>query len=320
MDPSNSSQIELGQNINVHTNSTVTTGTYVGFMVLTFLGACLALTLVNSKSVIRADGSRIILMKNPTWQSEFLGLWQCLLSDPYIVLLFPMFFSANWFYTYQFNSVNLARFNTRTRALNSTLYWLSQILGAFIFGYCLDIQSVRRATRAKILWGVLLALTMVIWGGGYVFQTSYTRAETSVMGYEKLDWTSDGYVGPMFLYMFYGMYDAMWQTSVYWYIGSLTNNSRKVANFAGFYKGLQSAGAVITWRIDLASTPYMSELATCWGMMGASLLFAAPVVFTKIKDHVSLEDDLKLSDETAAEVIGHGAAPAAVNDKEMSAV
>jgi hypothetical protein len=32
------------------------------------------------------------------------------------------------------------------------------------------------------------------------------------------------------------------------FMGSLTNNSRKLANFAGFYKGIQSAGAAITWR------------------------------------------------------------------------
>lgn len=30
-------------------------------------------------------------------------------------------------------------------------------------------------------------------------------------------------------------------------MGSLTNNSRKLANFAGFYKGIQSAGAAAMW-------------------------------------------------------------------------
>lgn len=32
------------------------------------------------------------------------------------------------------------------------------------------------------------------------------------------------------------------------FMGSLTNNSRKLANFAGFYKGIQSAGQAIAWR------------------------------------------------------------------------
>lgn len=32
------------------------------------------------------------------------------------------------------------------------------------------------------------------------------------------------------------------------YMGSLSNNARKLANFAGFYKGIQSAGAAGMWR------------------------------------------------------------------------
>jgi hypothetical protein len=91
-------------------------------MVLMFLGAVLAWCLVDARHIVRPDGSRVILMKHPTWQSEIFGLWELLRSDSYVVLLFPMFFASNWFYTYQFNDVNLARFNIRTRALNNTLY------------------------------------------------------------------------------------------------------------------------------------------------------------------------------------------------------
>ena len=176
-------------------------------MVLTFIGACLAWTLIDARNVIRSDGSRVILMKHPSWQSEILGLFEVLRTDTWIVLMFPMFISSNWFYTYQFNDFNVARFNIRTRALNNILYWMSQIIGAYIFGYALDIQSIRRPTRAKILWCVLFVLTFVIWGGGYAFQKQYTRAETAPKGSPRKDWTDEGYVGPMFLYMLYGFYD-----------------------------------------------------------------------------------------------------------------
>jgi len=95
--------VPLGQNINVKTNVTVTNGTYIGFLVLTFTGACLALLLVNADSVIRDDGSKVVLMRNPTWKTELVGLWETIQTDPYIVLLFPMFFASNWFYTYHFS-------------------------------------------------------------------------------------------------------------------------------------------------------------------------------------------------------------------------
>lgn len=91
-------------------------------------------------------------------------------------------------------------------------------------------------------------------------------------------------------------------------MGALTNNTRKLANFAGFYKGIKSAGAAIAGRIDALGTanpsshPYSQQFGTAWGLLAASLVIAAPVIWTKIKDTVDVEEDLKFSDETLAEV------------------
>jgi hypothetical protein len=46
----------------------------------------------------------------------------------------------------------------------------------------------------------------------------------------------------------------------------------------------------------------MSELAAAWAILTASLIIAAPVIFLKIKDTTSLEQDLKFSDATFEEV------------------
>lgn len=196
-----------------------------------FFGAVLALLLVNASDIIREDGSRVILMKNPSWQSELWGLYETLKFQPLVILLFPMFFVSNWFYVYQQNSMNGAYFDVKTRALNSTLYWLAQIITAVIWGYGLDVQGIRRSVRAKIALGVLFVLTMVIWGGGYDFEKTYTRVDVNKTGQTNPDGTpfqtnpgfqpktynDSGYIGPMFLYMFYGAYDAAWQATVYWY-------------------------------------------------------------------------------------------------------
>jgi len=307
--------IPLGQNINVRTQSTVSDGTYIGFLVLTLIGAGLAFTLVDARSVVRSDGSKVILMKNPTWKTEILGLWETFQTDPYIVLLFPMFFASNWFYTYNFNGINGAHFNTRTKALNNVMFYLMQIIAAYIFGYALDLSNIRRTVRAKAVWVVLFTLTFAIWGGGYAFQRTYTRESLKADPDQILDWTSDGYGGPFFLYMMYGFYDAAWQTTVYWYMGSLTNNGRKLANFAGFYKGIQSAGAAIIWRLDSLEIPFMNELASCWALLAGGLLFALPVIWLKVKDTVSVEEDLKFSDETMADVVASDARSPSVAEK-----
>ena len=88
-------------------------------------------------------------------------------------------------------------------------------------------------------------------------------------------------------------------------MGAITNNSRKLANYAGFYKGIQSAGAAIIWRLDGLRTPYMDQFASCWILLAGSLVVALPVMILKIKDTVPVEEDLMFTDETLEDVIGH---------------
>lgn len=296
------SLIPLGQNIHTTTAGNVTDGTYVGFLILTIIGAALAWTLVDAKDVVRSDGSKVIIMKHPSWKSEIIGLWETFLTDPYIILLFPMFLASNWFYTYHFTEVNGAYFNVRTRALNGVVYYIMQIVGAYVFGFALDFKGVRRTTRAKAAWGALFSTIMIIWGCGYMFQKTYTREWAEDKSNPKKDWSDPGYAGPFVLYMFYGFSDAAWQTCVYWFMGALTNNGRKLANFAGFYKGIQSAGGAITWRLDDLKIPYMNMFASNWGLLAGSLLVALPVILLKVEDTVSLEKDVAFTDETVAEV------------------
>jgi hypothetical protein len=88
-------------------------------------------------------------------------------------------------------------------------------------------------------------------------------------------------------------------------MGAISNNSRKLANFAGFYKGIQSAGAAIVWRLDDYKIPYMNLFASCWILLASSLVVALPVMLLKIKDTVPIEEDLKFTDETIEDVVGH---------------
>jgi len=280
-----------------------------------FGGAVLALFLCNASDIIRPDGTHVVMMKHPSWQSEFIGLWETIKYEPFVILLFPMFWSSNWFTTYQQNGVNGLRFDTRTKALNNLLYYLAQIIAALSLGYLLDIEKVRRSTRARLAWGLLVVMTMVIWGGGYAFEKTYTREDVfsdltaTPKIYAKIgpmDWDSSGYVGPMFLYFFYGFYDALWQATVYWYMGSLSNSGRRSANYVGFYKGMQSAGAAVMWSLDSRKLALLNEFASNWGLLAGSLLVASPVIFLKIRDHVTVEEDLAGTDETIADVVPLG--------------
>lgn len=102
-------------------------------------------------------------------------------------------------------------------------------------------------------------------------------------------------------------------------MGALANSGRKLANLAGFYKGLQSAGAAVAFSIDYHEASYMTEFATNWGLLAGSLVIAIPVVFMRIKDHVPIEEDLKGTNETLADVlpVGHTEKQAATAMQEV---
>ena len=70
----------------------------------------------------------------------------------------------------------------------------------------------------------------------------------------------------------------------------------------GYYKGIQSAGAAVAYRVDAQGIPYMAQFASCWALCAGSLVLALPLLVLKIKDTTSLEEDLKFSDETYEEV------------------
>jgi hypothetical protein len=294
------SLILLFENVNSSGNA-ISSATYIAFICLMVCGALLAPNLVRADKVIRKDGSRVIVQQHPTWKTEFIGLWKCLKTDTFILLLFPMFFASNWFYTYHPNDVNLANFNIRTRGLNNVAYWGAQIIAAWCFASWLDWNRFGRRFRAIGAFCFVCFYTLAVWGGGFAFQLTYTRESVAALPV-KMDWTDEGFAGPFVLYFFYGSFDAVWQTYIYWLLGALSNSSHKLAYYAGFYKGIQSAGAAIIYRMDALKVPYIAMFGSVWGVLCVSLVFAAPVVLFYVKDHTEVEQDLAFGDTKSEDV------------------
>ena len=89
-------------------------------------------------------------------------------------------------------------------------------------------------------------------------------------------------------------------------MGALSNSGRRLANYVGFYKGIQSVGAAVMNNLDARKLPFMSEFISNWVLLGSSLLIALPIIFLKIPDHVEVEDDLRDTDETVEDVLPAG--------------
>ncbi|KAI9235332.1 MAG: major facilitator superfamily domain-containing protein [Podila humilis] len=254
--------------------------TYIAFITIMAIGTLIALSLAPPSSVTHSNGDRIQIQKFPTWTGELIAVMKLFLDWRMIVLI-PMFLSSNWFYSYQFSTVNGYFFSTRTQSLNNIFYWFSQIGGSWTFARILDYQGVNRKTRS--LWGLMIITTCFVatWIGGIFFQKGYKITDPK----GNHDYTEGAsYVGPLFLYIFYGLNDAAWQTYCYWLMGALSNDVTVLSRYAGFYKCIQSCGAAIAWRINAVGTPFMTELIICFALLVASIP-GALFLSMRIKDH-----------------------------------
>lgn len=213
-----------------------------------------------------------------SWR-QMLRLTLRIMSDWKVLCMVPLFFSANAFYPYQQNVVNGQNFTIRARALNGFFYWIAQIVGALLMGLLVDLPKLHRQRRAWIAWTLLFTSGMIIWGGGYAFERWSGRHSAHPELKQPIDFTQGRpYVGPMFLYFFYGMYDAFWQTFCYWLIGTRSNCPTITAVLVCAYKAFQGIGGAMVWRLNAMGTPAMSQFAMNWGLCIGSLLVVLPSV------------------------------------------
>ncbi|RKP12098.1 major facilitator superfamily domain-containing protein [Piptocephalis cylindrospora] len=247
--------------------SGVSDATYIAFMTVMTFGALLSLLLLPPQLVSREDGSPVIIKQAPAWQHEAHRVL-ALFRDPTMLLLLPIFLSSNWFYSYQFNGVNGFVFNLRTRGLNNVIYWGAQMVGATILGRFLDTPNLRRAVRATYSLIAIALLFTAVWAGGLVFQLRYSRHDQPF----NWDFTQSSRVsGPIILYSLYGLLDAALQTWCYWVMGASTNDTGRLALYAGFYKGIQSAGGALSWGIDWVGVDYPIQLIISWALFTLAL-------------------------------------------------
>ncbi|KAJ5702014.1 MFS general substrate transporter [Penicillium malachiteum] len=265
----------FGLNYN-STSGTVSDGTYIALLILMGIGWLLGVFICPPASV-RVAQLKSTPPKQRTWK-ETLRLSVRTIMDWRVLCMLPLFFSANVFYSYQQNVVNGMTFDIRTRSLNGALYWIAQMLGGLVIGLILDFPGLSRPIRARVAWVFLFATGMAIWGGGYAFQ-KWSSARMAQGLKQDIDYTdSPTSIGPMFLYIFYGAYDAFWQSFCYWLVGARSNSPAVTAILVGAYKTFQSAGGAMAWRINALGKPAMTQFAMDWGMCMGSLVIAIPAV------------------------------------------
>lgn len=71
----------------------------------------------------------------------------------------------------------------------------------------------------------------------------------------------------------------------------------------------------MVFAMDQRKIPYLNMFASSWALLAGSLVIALPLVFFKVRDHVTIEEDLQFSDEKYEDVapqVGRGSVDGSV--------
>lgn len=227
----------------------VSTGVYLAFMIIMLTAIATSWLLLPPRAVVRGDGT-VVELEDAISPAQELRELAGLMRDWRMWALFPMFFSSNYFYAYQ-GAIVTVLFNGRTRALVALLEGLGQVLGSVIIGQLTDNLPWGRRKRALAATVFVTLFNCAIWACGLAFQVQFVRGDTTVRGQPiPWDWSVGVAVGPIILLMAYYMADATYQGLAYYTMSSLTNEPFKLARMAGYYKGVQSAGAAVSFGMD----------------------------------------------------------------------
>ncbi|KAL2783084.1 major facilitator superfamily domain-containing protein [Aspergillus keveii] len=283
--------------LNYHsTSGTVSNATYIALLVIMALGWLMGVLICPPSAVRLNELQPTPETEKKNWKRT-VALAIHTIADWRVLCILPLFFCANVFYSYQQNIVNGMTFNIRTRSLNSALYWIAQMLGGLIMGLILDIPQLTRPARARAGWAFLVVTGMTIWGGGYAFQKWLTARMARGLK-QDIDFSQGSLAtGPIFLYIFYGAFDAFWQSYCYWLVGTRSNSPAVAAILVGAYKTFQSTGGAMAWRVNALGKPAMTQFAMDWGLCMGGLVIALPSVLTVTKTSTAVVEEDEVEKE-----------------------
>jgi hypothetical protein len=209
-----------------------------------------------SKSLIRSDGTPLAEFKPVTLKQSLSGLGG-LFKDYRILLMLPTFYAGEVFLVLQ-SSINAYAYNLRTRSLNNVLTNIVQIPCTILIGYLLDSEKLGSQRQRGMIVVVIDAIFIT---GTYIAQTIWLASwkfDRSIAG-PSIDWTNPSYLGAVIIYLCYGAQYGMFQNTVLWLLGSLTNQPSRLSHMAGLFVSVLSAGTTSAFGIDSTKTPYEQE-------------------------------------------------------------
>ena len=236
--------INLGLNANRKTLGSVSSATYIVFIVIMCLGLPVALCLSPADKVWRRDGTKIVTERAATWGKEFQAVGRVFISRR-ILLLLPAFF-ISYFYNGFTSTWLTTYFTVRSRAFSSFFTNFAGIFSSFIIAFLLDNQKIYIKTRARIAFCSIVTILIGTWIWATILQKQFYDAPTRPV----FDWFQGGFGKSYALVFFWQFGGQAFQQFLYWLVGQYATDLSNLSHLTGILRGVEALGQTIAWAMQ----------------------------------------------------------------------
>jgi MFS family permease len=236
--------INLGLNANRKTTGSVSTSTYIVFIVIMCLGLPISLCLSPANKVWRRDGSQIVIRRAASWGAEFKAVGKLFISRRILLLLSAFFIS--YFYNGFLSTWLTTYFTVRSRAFSSFFTNFAGIFSSFIIAALLDNQKIYIKTRARIAFLSIITILVGTWIWATILQKQFYDAAEA----PAFDWFQGGFGKAYALVFFWQFGGQAFQQFLYWLVGQYATDLSSTSHHVGILRGVEALGQTVAWAMQ----------------------------------------------------------------------
>lgn len=271
--------INLSLNAQKSTSGSVSSATYIVFIVIMCLGLPIALLLSPAEKIWRRDGTKVIIQREATLGAEFRAVW-VLLKSRRILLLLPAFF-ISYFYNGLLSTWLTDYFTVRARAFSSFFTNFAGIFSSFLIASLLDRQRIPIRTRARVAFGSIVLVLTGTWIWAIILQKQYYYDYPD--GAPVWDWFTHGFNASYALVFFWTFAGQAFQQFLYWLVGQYTTDLASVSRHTGILRGFEALGQTVAWAMQSeANVNHFVSIGINFGVLLISI-FPTWVVLSELK-------------------------------------
>ncbi|KAK0561337.1 hypothetical protein OC861_005865 [Tilletia horrida] len=262
--------INLALNADNSGEGSISTNTYLVFIVLQALGPAAAYFLNPPAKVQRRDGSPVYLNIDNNTKDELRAMLKIFLK-PETLLIVPLIFQTTFSESLT-GTYAVSYFSVRSRALGSLLSAICAQIANFILGFLLDWKKPTINRRARVAYLSLYAFAGGMWIFAIKLMNEYHRTKPA------LDWSDSGFSRGFALYiMLQIMFNVLYEYT-YWLVGAINDDPSELIRLTSIVRGVESAGQAVSYGINSTGFRLDAVAGINMGLWGVCLIPAWLVV------------------------------------------